>query len=86
MSIYVAGKAVEAMARDLMGSVGSPDIVLHIADGAYSSLTDLSYEEIRDSFEEASNTCVRERERECVVPFTDFSVYLHLSARIFVFK
>ena len=58
MSIYIAGKAVEAMARDLMGSVGSPDIVLHIADGAYSSLSDLSYEEIRDSFEEASYTCV----------------------------
>ena len=66
MSIYIAGKAVEAMARDLMGSVGSPDIVLHIADGAYSSLSDLSYEEIRDSFEEASYTCVFVCERVCV--------------------
>ena len=64
--MYIAGKAVEAMARDLMGSVGSPDIVLHIADGAYSSLSDLSYEEIRDSFEEASYTCVFVCERECV--------------------
>ena len=79
-----------------MGSVGSPDIVLHIADGAYSSLSDLSYEEIRDSFEEASYTCVFVCERVCVcllLIFPCICIYLHVflflsdaASRLIIFK
>lgn len=48
------GKAVELMVREINASLGSPDILVHIADDiASGALTDLSHQQVRDRWEDA---------------------------------
>jgi len=48
------GKAVEAMVREINTSLGSPDVVVHIADDVASgALADLSHDQVRERWEDA---------------------------------
>eukprot|EP00802_Teleaulax_amphioxeia_P023861 Tamp_24494.p1 GENE.Tamp_24494~~Tamp_24494.p1 ORF type:complete len:320 (+),score=28.89 Tamp_24494:32-961(+) len=60
------GKAVEAMVRDITATIGAPDIIIHLVQGASRSLTELSYQQVRDDFEDLvlplaylSRSCLR---------------------------